>query len=302
MLEIETSTLRENLWLKGITGLKRVMTDREDIANITMIWFSTAIGWKTLQNMDLAMKFDYWSYAPNRYRLFHQLLMLFHDNPFSIVTLISLSFGICMTVVYLTMKTDKRNIGILLLGTILTGALGYGYNAIVYPLMVVIGRLRNDKRVGLLLIPLALIKEFVFFIASVFLFIQNDDRERKGLTLTFSALGVALYLVVRFMILGDIGNYPGSAPLLTPLYMLENIDLWFFGMGVAIVLTTLLTVRYTKDLIVVAINAVVVSALALWWEPQLWLPIIVLLLASNYNRLDNSTKHTSIRKGPPDGR
>ncbi len=248
-----------------------------------MIWIATALGYQRLSDMDIVVNFEYWNYAPNRYRLFHQFLMILHDNPLSIATLISLSFGICVTAAYFIIRPQHRDLQLFLLGVLLVGIFGYGYNAIIYPLLALVGKYKHHSLTPLLLIPLVLCKEFAFFVAVVFLLLYSRN---KLSALIYGGLGTVSYLVVRFLILGNVTNSPSSAPLFTPLHMLSKfnlwflgLNLWFLGIGCCVVILMVIATNKTKEKYLVIVTAIIASLLALWWEPQLWIPTLVLILA-----------------------
>ena len=144
---------------------------QEHILNIMTIWIVTILGYQKLSimNMNIAVNFEYWNYAPNRYRLFHQLLMILHDSPFSIATLISLSFGLCITATYFIIRPQQRDLQLFLFGVLLVGSFGAGYNAIIYPFLAIIGKYKDHPLAPILLIPLALTREFAFLMAVLFL-------------------------------------------------------------------------------------------------------------------------------------
>ena len=254
--------------------------------NLLIIWVATAIGLLKLREIDIAAKLECWTYAPNRYRLFHQLLIFLHDNPFSIVTLISLSFGVCVTISYFIIRPEGNDLSLFLLGVVLVGCFGYGLNAVMYPILALLSRYHKSPGAIFLLIPLALVKEFAFFVAVVFLFLVSRTRYLKLRALIVGALGVVCYLILRCMILGDVGNSPVSAPLFTLFYMIQGVDIWLLGVGCCAVLMICLASRTRHDWYLTIVTALVVSIFALWWEPQLWLPTLILILAEPRRRTE----------------
>lgn len=264
------------------------MIDKEDLASIGIIWIITGLGYRTLQKISIVSKLEYWGYAPNRYRLFHQLLIYFHNNPLSVITLITLSFGLCMTAAYLIIRPKDQDLTLFIMGILLVGGLGYGYNALMYPILAIMGKYRDRPLTPLLLIPLVLTKEFAFFVAVVFLILYSRN---KSISILSGIIASVVYLIVRFMVLGNIDNYPASAPLFTPFYMIQVINPWFLGIGFAVVLMMYLVTRTRNDILLVIATAIVTFTFALWWEPQLWVPTVILIFASRYPDLKEKLRN-----------
>ena len=249
---------------------------RNDIPNILIIWVATVLGHQKLNTMNIADLLIYWDYAPNRYRLFLQLLIFLHEIPFSVITLISLTFGISMTITYLIIKPKDQDLILFIAAVLLVGGFAYGYNAIMYPMLAIIGKYKDHKLTPLLLIPLALFKEFTFVIAVLYLLLYI---KKKLPILICSTIGAISYLIIRFWVLFDTTNNPNGAPLITLLHALKSTDLWLLGIGLCIIIIMILAVKEKREGILIITTAIIIVTFALWWEPQLWVPTLILILA-----------------------
>lgn len=247
--------------------------NKNDILNVMFIWFASALGWRLMQTYNVIGQLEYWTHVPNRYRLFHQLLIYFHDRPLSIYTLIALSFGICMTITYLIVKPKGEMLSIFLLGVIFVGALGYGFNAIIYPIMAIIGKYRDRSSISLLLIPLVLFKEFAFFVSLVFLVLYSENSKNKIISIIVGIMSTMMYLIIVSVIPGDAEN------VFTLFYMIQKINLWFIGLVFCMSIMILCIIKDKRDVIMVSVTGVAILFFGLFWEPQLWFPTIVLIIA-----------------------
>ena len=219
-----------------------------------------------------------WASAPNRYRMYKQLLLFLHENPFPLFTWLSLFWIICVYLTYLIMKPDSNNLLPFIVSiTVLTLVCGI-VDAPIYPILALLTIYRDKKWISLLLIPLALIKEIAAWIGLGVLLLHGGNK-KEGIV-SFS-IGAAIYAILRFVIIGDVGYAPDAAPFFV-LPVLPSIilpSLKFVVIQSAFSLFILIIAIQREDLRILLWTAVPVFLFALFWYSHLWIPVIIVALA-----------------------
>ncbi len=261
---------------------------------VLLVCVFTYLGWWRAIVIDVESWIgEYWQYSPNAYRLWQQLILFISSFSIPITTLNVISWAICLILVYPILRPGLREVLILLAWHALVCAWCTFYNAPALILIALAARYPNHRLAPALILPLTLIKEFlgptllVFFL----LFCENRVRWRA---IFWSFIAGITYLVLRIMIIGERPNAPPPfAPAITPLYVIEVMNWVLFIIGVVptigLILLTMLYYRrvhpqYLKRaLSLVLITALPIALFALFWEPQLWLPQVLILLAHKFS-------------------
>lgn len=219
-----------------------------------------------------------WESAPNRYRMYKQFLLFLHDNPFPLFTWLSLFWIICVYLTYLIIKPDSKDLLPFLVSiTVLTLVRGV-VDAPIYPILALLTVYRDKRWISLLLIPLALVKEIAAWVGLGVLFLYGENK-REGIV-SFS-IGAAIYAILRFVVIGDVGYPPNAAPffVLPVLPSIILLSLKFVVIQSALSLFILIVTIQREDLRVLLWTAVPVFLFASFWYSHLWFPVIMVALA-----------------------
>ncbi|RDE15866.1 MAG: hypothetical protein C4K49_05315 [Candidatus Thorarchaeota archaeon] len=245
----------------------------------------------------------YWRYSPNAYRLWEQFtLYLSGVLSSNIVNIMALTFFGFMVLTYLTIR-PMNDMPLFMMWMLYMAFWGYVMNGPMYLLLCALARYYTRRWAPALLIPLVLIKEVSVWLGLGYLVLHH--RWKSGTI--FFVLSVIVYGFLRFVVIGNVPDYsqvdPSSAPLFTPIWMFTML---LSSWSVIVVILLLLPV----------IVLVVLSAwrspdwrlwawmtgpnvlFALFYEPQLWLPIVMMqqpLVQSPKTRISENVKQGPAR-------
>lgn len=264
---------------------QKVAKYRDEILTITIIFFLTHETWKLLGATGFTFT-DRVQYAPFAYRLNWQIISLLEDAPFSVLTWISISWIVSMILVYLILRPKGSQLFLFICWFAAVSYFGTIFDGEALLLVTLVVVYKDYKYAPLLLIPIALFREIVAFIGFLFLFFYTENK-KEG-TLSFIIAGV-LYAVVRFILIGnrpyqslDFFTIPYLLDfLLNPTYLLVYIPL--------IIILVLLTVDLEYKWMWL-ITAIPNFLFALFWEPQLWFPLVLVQLGVGKKMLANKTE------------
>lgn len=245
----------------------------EPVLVIMLLFTSVRITWSVGQRMDRDNWIAYLRQKPNAYRLWDHLLLFFHERPFSIITLESLSWGVSVVITYLILMPSDVSLLVFLLVSFSVAA-GFHIRAnVMYPVLAALVVTGSP----VFLVILILIKEHTAFIGVGYLLLHG------GLTYSlviWAIIAGFVYIILRVYIVAEERE---GAPLFTPRYAYD----WLRGRsdrsrmllvwGIVPVAVTVLFGLVISPLLLVW-SIVPILLFALWWEPQLWLPIVVVLL------------------------
>lgn len=231
---------------------------KERFAAVTVCLMLAYMVWR---NLDLNL--SYFAAAPNRYRMFTQVLLALNDIPLSFTTLLCLSWGLSMAVLCLMVENEKQILLVLVWGVLMAvgGAVTSGP---MYPILYQLSVTRNPRY----LVPLALLKDHALILGVLFLLLHGVKAWKWIL------ISGGIFLSV-FLIIGIVPYAVGAAPLITPVHALINVGGHILPLiGVA---TLLLLSPFNRLLFL--LNVPIVFLFGLFWEPQLWAPLIILEMA-----------------------
>ena len=249
----------------------------EQIIVLFILLVLTHMAWKNGQTMQLDRFLASMRMKPNAYRLWDRLLFYFHRRPFSLVTLQCMAWGTMMSLTYVLLDITGIDLLLFLLGAAACSSDFKIRQSLMYPLLV----LFVQTQCAPLLVLIVAVKEVGLWIALGYLILTGGD------VTSYVWVGVAgvLYLALRHYITGQRRDSL-SAPLFTPPYYVRrlrqgNKDLFamiFWDLVGSIGMLSVVMVRgLAGGLLLWA--AVPIILFALWWEPQLWFPVLVVLLA-----------------------
>jgi len=235
------------------------------------------VAWDKGQSVSSDDLMEYLEHEPNRYRLFDQLLLRLHRKPFSIVTWQSMAWGGSVGLTYLLLRPEGTDLLFFLIAVAACSMMFFIRQAVLFPLLA----LFVLTYFPLLLIPIALTKEHGLWIVVGYMFFTGADILLYGWVL----IAGLLYVAARVYI-GKAPRSEKTAPLFTPQYVLKVLrgDTEAGRVQVAINLFSTATIIVFLVLAgplgvgMIIWTAVLVVPLALWWEPQLWFPALVLVL------------------------
>jgi len=95
------------------------------------------------------------------------------------------------------------------------------------------------------------------------------------------SIGAAVYAILRFVVIGDVGYNPDGAPFFVlpvlPSIILPSLE--FVAIHSALSLFILIVTIQREDLRVLLWTAVPVFLFASFWYSHLWIPVIIVALA-----------------------
>jgi len=220
---------------------------------------------------------DFWHYAPNTYRMWEQFtIWLSGGDGLFVLYFTILSWVVCVFIAYMIMRPIEHP-EIFFLWLLWMGYFGYIMNGPMYLLFALLSRYAKERWIPILLIPLALIKEVALFIGAMYLLLYVKEHRKESVV--GSALGALAYIAVRVLI-GEVSYYPTGAQFFLPmiqyvLVMSIQSFLVFIIANTILLLFTIDTLRHYRLWVLVLIPNLL---FALFWEAQLWFPLIILLL------------------------
>jgi hypothetical protein len=256
---------------------------------MTLLLLFTKMAWDKGQSIQPQYLIEYMQESPNAYRLFDQFLLKLHRKRFSFITWTSIAWFGSLVLTYIilfnpvwftnwpfaTLVVWNPQRMVFLIGAAACSMNFYIRQSLLYPLLALFSVTLNP----LLLLPIVVVKEQGLWLAGGYLmFIGHLDL----LNMTYIGLAGVFYLLVRW----SIGKKPRSvenAPFFTPRYAINHlrnkrpkqvlIDLVALAaMFVFVVMEGMLGIQ------MIIWTAGLVFLFALWWEPQLWFPTVILIL------------------------
>lgn len=223
-------------------------------------------------------------YAPFAYRLNWQIVSFLNGAPFSVLTWMSISWIASIILVYIILRPKGSQLLLFICWFAAVCYFGTIYDGEALVLIALLARYMDNKYTPLLLVPIALFREIVAFTGLLFLFFYTN-KKIEGF-LSFIA-GGALYGVVRFIV---IGNKPYAAfdfftmPFLLDFLMNPAYVFTYILLIVALIFFTINTQYKWMWLF----SAIPFFMFALFWEPQLWFPLVLIQLGvSRYKETGN---------------
>lgn len=247
----------------------------EQLMVLAALFLCMRVTWQAGQRVDLDAWTEYLVMEPNAYRLWDQLLLYLDRRPFSLVTLYSLSWGASLGMSYLLLMPTGLGLLMFIVGVLAVSVNFSIRSSLMYPLLALLVVTGSP----FILIPLAATKDHALWIGTgAMLFRLGLDP----LVLLCAGLGVLLFLFLRFFIEAE---WPESgAPQFTPRYVFNTVLgrnpeigrglLFWNSAGVAVMVLFGLLTNWPLLLW----GAVPVLLMGCFWEPQLWLPILIMLL------------------------
>ena len=226
----------------------------------------------------------YWQYAPNSYRVYEQFsLWLYATFSVSVSSFTALSFLIFGSVAYFVSRPIHRP-ELFLLWLMVMAFFGYVMNAPIFLLLCLIVKYRTSKYVSVLLLPLIFVKEIAAFIGFSYLFVY---QKRKGSVPVFlvAACSYGILTVLDPVPYGPAAASPFFTPIWTITEYLPKLSPLSFVLLVAVLMLVVLTAKWSSELSPRYVRIWLLLAFpnclfACPWEPQLWFPLVWMLLAS----------------------
>ncbi len=223
------------------------------------------------------------NFAPYKYRLFSQFLVLM-DGIILSINLWGLIFSVIFSLaIYFTIKPKGEDLYLILLILSIMILLSCAVSPALY-LLVILIKYSNEKRSSLLLIPLALFREITSWLGFIYLFLTNKNR--KEAIFSFS-IAVLCYGFVRYILIGDVGYNPDFVGFFLPLisfpFILKGpiifhiIYIVSLTISISYIIYKNMKSKIEKQLTIM--NLIPILLFAIVWEPQLWAPVIVMSIA-----------------------
>jgi len=239
---------------------------------LAVIAFLTYNTWRTFGLAGIILT-DRFTYAPYAYRLnWYVVKFLSQVTSLSIVTCMAVMWIGSMSAVYILLRPNEYDTIIFLGWLIAICMFGTIYDGEAFVLLVLLVKYQDNRYSPFLLIPLILFKEEIAFIALVYLLLYKIFT--KELVISAGCSGL-LYLVFRLLI-GEV-PYPSFVPFFTPPVLLSfflntSYFITWVPMSVALIVLTC-DLKYKWLWIITSIP---IFLFALFWEPHLWFPLILI--------------------------
>jgi hypothetical protein len=248
----------------------------EQLAITTILVIAARSSWVIMQNSgDMDHELDYLVREPNAFRLWDRTLLIFHRRPFSIYTLQSISFALCLVATYLFLTPRGDDLIIFLLSAIAMSSYTRVRASIGYPLLAMLVLTESP----LFLLPLILIKEHTGFVGLGYLLLHSGI---DMISIAFCG-GVALMLYISARVfLPAKPRAEHATPLFTPRRAYAIIRgrgrsrfalFWAFAYLPLVIWFGLL-----RSPLLLLWATIPILLFALFWEPQLWFPVVIVLL------------------------
>ena len=243
---------------------------------ISLLVILVRMTWHTGQRVDVDRFIEYMHEDPEAYRLWDHILLHFHRRPFSIITLETLSFSLCVLVSYLLIMPTGLD-GLLFLVGVLACSSNFSVrHSVQYPLLALLALTSSP----FLLVPLILTKELAAWLGLGYLILTNGFQP---LIIILAGVAFMVYLIMR-RIIGTRQRVSGGAPLFAIPYYVKYMQGKIEGKNRVTILwnvagvCAMVVFLIMRGPFILLWVAVPVFLFALWWEPQLWFPTVVVVL------------------------
>jgi len=253
-----------------------------DITIIFIIFSIAYSNWRLLQfTLDSNMISYYLDYSPNAYRLTNFLMYYLSTiTPLSFVTWNMFQFFIILTAIYFIIKPEDKDYLLFILW-IVNFPIFNDISQMFFLMIIVL--YRDKKFIPILLIILAPIKEIGAFLGAIYLLLYRKD---KKFVLIFCIAGLLLYLIIRFLIIGNLPYNEEISKFFTLPNLFSKLTTNFLDSIMrllpTIILMTITYDFYIKDSLLLKqlfiIIFIPIFLFAVFWEAQLWFPYFIIAL------------------------
>jgi len=256
----------------------RLRNNRDSLVIMGILLALCYVKWRALSPSNDYLIDSLW-YNPSGYRLWTQFLIMLDQHPIAYVAWVSIVFAVVSWCLYLGCKEEDR---MMMLGWLALVILSSSIlQAPAFLLLALAILLRESKWSYLMVIPMTIVKEHVGLVYIIYLLSTKKYREAIGV----SVLWVVTFLSIRLLI-GPldfwVSPFWGEA-LPTPILTLEPyiIRLSLLDRQILIVAEIVLCILFLRDKIeicMVLANLPIITIFGLFYEAQLWLPIMVAVI------------------------
>lgn len=257
--------------------LERLRDRRDSLVSLAVLLLLCFFKWRENSPFN-AIIIESTQYIPDAYRLWTQFLVMLDQNPIAYVALTSIVFAVVSWSLYLGSREKDRTMMFAWLVFVIYFA--SVRQAPAYLLLALAILLREYKWSLLLVVPMVLVKEHAGLVYVFYLLAAKKYREAIGVGILWAVTFVSLRLLI-----GPVGFFVPSDPTLfvsTPIFTLAPYLVritWMKGLWVAgeIMLCALFLKDRTEVFMVLA-NLPVIAIFGLFYEPQLWLMVMVAIV------------------------
>ena len=235
---------------------------------IAIVVLLTYLTWKYFSASSILF-YEWVDVAPYAYRLNWHIVSFLGNHIFSMTTWLCVSWILSIVLVYIIIPKTKENEIIFLAWLVAISAFGTIFDGPAFVFLVLIMKYSKSRYCFLLFIPLVLFKEVIAFVVFTALFLWNDKKIQVSLSVI--PAGVA-YLMFRLFV-GPMPQAVGG--LFLPIIPAVTTSFTYvFWVPIMIALIALsFNKQYSKLWV---ITGIVLCIFALPWEPQLWLPNVII--------------------------
>ena len=221
---------------------------------------------------------DALQYNPSGYRLWTQFLIMLDQHPIAYVALVSLVFAVVSWFLYLGCREKDRMMMFAWLALVIYFA--SIRQAPAFLLLALAILLKEQRWSYLMVIPMVIVKEHAGIIYIFYLLSIKKYREAVGVGVLWTVTFVSLRLLI-----GPLDFWTPADPSLfvsTPILTLAPYIIrltWMKWLWVAAeVLLCVLFLRDRTEVFMVVANLPFITIFGLFYEPQLWLMVIVAIV------------------------
>lgn len=247
----------------------------------------------------LSAQNDYWvdalQYNPSGYRLWTQFLIMLDQHPISYVALVAIVFIPVSWFLYLNSPKDSRFMMFAWLAfTISQASIRQGPSFALLALAIL---LTSKKGSWLMVIPMTMVKEHAGLVYIIYLVAVKKYKT----AVVVSILWVLTFFIIR-VIVGEVAWRPNpltgeivTTPILTLAPYIIRLAKW--KVQLYIIAEVLLCVMFLKDrteVLMILLNLPIIVFFGLFYEPQLWLMMIVAII---YRRRIKQDEFDTVNNG-----
>lgn len=247
--------------------------NREPLSKIILLLLSSYIAFQTGQKI-LKQLIYYMSFSPNCYRIFDQILLSFHNQPYSYVTLNCVTWLLCIFLTWTLIKPNKEDTYIFITAVFLMSyqfAIRQAPQYLLLTLLVLVS--------PFFLLLLVLIKEYSVIVGILYLIIYRKEILGKR-TILIIIVSSLIYLLI-YIIIGNVPYFTEGAPLFSFQYMLSKLFVNIESILINCVFISfmlILVIQEKRDVFFLGLCAIFIFAFGLFWEIHLWFVSIVVII------------------------
>ena len=218
-------------------------------------------------------------YNPSGYRLWTQFLIMLDQHPIAYVAWTAIVFAVVSWCLYLGCRREDRMMMLGWLALVITFASTRQAPAFLLLAMVIL--LRDFKWSYLLVIPLTIAKEHAGLVYIIYLLSIKKYREAIGVSMLWAATFFSIRLLIGpldYWVSPVYGPSPPTPFLTLEPYIVRLQEPMKWMLIVNVIVLCILFLRDRTEVFMVLVNLPIITIFGFFYEPQLWLMIMVAII------------------------